>query len=126
MRLMPALVALLPLLPLPTLAAAPASPETLRVERYADDGQPGSLRWAIETSNQNPGHYRIDIAAVGKPPYVIRPSRALPEIKGPVRITGLSWAQNGQYIAIDGSAYIKDQGVHTCPGALPGQFSTLR
>ncbi|AGZ36421.1 3-dehydroshikimate dehydratase [Pseudomonas sp. SWI6] len=124
MRLMPLLAALLPLLPLPALAAAPASSETLRVDRYNDDGQPGSLRWAIETSNQNPGRYRIDIAPVGKPPYVIRPTRPLPEIKGPVRITGLSWAQDGQYIAIDGSGYIKDQGVHTCPGALPGQYGT--
>ncbi|MBH3386077.1 right-handed parallel beta-helix repeat-containing protein [Pseudomonas juntendi] len=124
MRLMPALLALLPLLPLSTLATAAASPETLRVERYTDDGNPGTLRWAIETSNRNPGHYRIDIAAVGKPPYVIRPSHALPEIKGPVSITGLAWAREGQYIAIDGSAYIKDQGVRTCPGALPGQFGT--
>ena len=94
---------------LSTLATAAASPET--------------LRWAIETSNRNPGHYRIDIAAVGKPPYVIRPSHALPEIKGPVSITGLAWAREGQYIAIDGSAYIKDQGVRTCPGALPGSGS---
>ncbi len=109
MRLMPALLALLPLLPLSTLATAAASPET--------------LRWAIETSNRNPGHYRIDIAAVGKPPYVIRPSHALPEIKGPVSITGLAWAREGHYIAIDGSAYIKDQGVRTCPGALPGSGS---
>ncbi|SUD77383.1 parallel beta-helix repeat-containing protein [Pseudomonas putida] len=93
MRLMPAVLALLPLLPLSTLATAAASPETLRVERYTDDGNPGTLRWAIETSNRNPGHYRIDIAAVGKPPYVIRPSHALPEIKGPVSITGLAWAR---------------------------------
>ena len=91
MRLMPVLVALLPLLPLPALAASPAVTETLRVDRYADDGQPGSLRWAIETNNQNPGHYRIEIAAVGQAPYVIRPTRALPEIKGPVRITGQAW-----------------------------------
>ncbi|MFF5867512.1 nitrous oxide reductase family maturation protein NosD [Pseudomonas sp. NPDC012596] len=123
MRLMPLLAALLPLLPLPALAAAPAT-ETLKVDRYSDDDQPGTLRWAIETSNKNPGHYRIDIAAVGQAPYVIRPTRALPEIKGPVRITGLSWARDGQYIAIDGSGYIKDQGVRTCPGALPGQFGT--
>lgn len=107
MRLMPLFAAMLPLLPLPALAAAPAS-ETLKVERYTDDGQPGTLLWAIETSNQNPGHYRIEIAAVGKPPYVIRPTRALPEIKGPVQITGLPWARDGQYIAIDGSGYIKD------------------
>ncbi|MDH0300447.1 MULTISPECIES: right-handed parallel beta-helix repeat-containing protein [unclassified Pseudomonas] len=121
MRLLPVLAALLPLLPLYAHATAP---QTLTVDRYADDGQPGTLRWVIETSNQNPGHYRIDIAAVGQPPYVIRPSRALPEIKGPVSLNGLAWARDGQYIAIDGSAYIKDQGVRTCPGALPGQFGT--
>lgn len=123
MRLMPLLAALLPLLPLPAIAGAPAT-ETLRVDRYTDDGQPGTLRWAIETSNQKPGHYRIDIAAVGQAPFVIRPTRALPEIKGPVQITGLPWARDGQYVAIDGAGYIKDQGVHTCPGALPGQFGT--
>lgn len=124
MRLMPALAALLPLLPLSAHAVAPAQIQTLTVNRYADDGQPGTLRWAIETSNLNPGHYRIDIAAVGKAPHVIRPNRALPEIKGPVSITGLAWARDGQYITLDGSGYIKDQGVHTCPGALPGQYGT--
>lgn len=123
MRLLPLFAAMLPLLPIPALADAPAR-ETLEVTRYADDGQPGTLRWAIETSNQSPGQYRIAIAAVGKPPYVIRPSRALPDIKGPVQITGLPWARNGQFIAIDGSGYIKDQGVRSCPGALPGQFGT--
>ncbi|WP_369987655.1 nitrous oxide reductase family maturation protein NosD [Pseudomonas xanthosomatis] len=123
MRLMPALAALLPLLPLPALAAATPA-QTLIVERYADDGQPGTLRWAIETSNQNPGHYRIEIAAVGKPPYVIKPTRALPEIKGPVSLSGQPWARDGQYVAIDGSGYIKDEGVRTCPGAVPGQFGT--
>ncbi|MDR6713126.1 3-dehydroshikimate dehydratase [Pseudomonas hunanensis] len=124
MRLMPVLAALLPLLPLPAFATAQTAIQTLQVTRYADDGEPGSLRWAIETNNQNPGQYQIDIAAIGQPPYVIRPTRALPEIKGPVRITGLSWARDGQYIAIDGSGYIKDQGVRTCPGAMPGQFGT--
>ncbi|HDS1736191.1 NosD domain-containing protein [Pseudomonas sp. BP8] len=124
MRLMPVLAALLPLFPLPAFATAQTATQTLQVTRYADDGEPGSLRWAIETNNQNPGQYQIDIAAIGQPPYVIRPTRALPEIKGPVRITGLSWARDGQYIAIDGSGYIKDQGVRTCPGAMPGQFGT--
>jgi len=123
MRLIPLLAALLPMLALPTFAAASAT-ETLRVDRYADDGQPGTLRWAIDTSNQDPGRYRIEIVAVGQPPYVIRPTHALPAIKGPVRITGLPWARDGQYIAIDGAGYIKDQGVRTCPGALPGQFGT--
>ncbi|WP_194787862.1 right-handed parallel beta-helix repeat-containing protein [Pseudomonas sp. UFMG81] len=122
MRLLPALAALLPLLPLPALATP--QPQVLTVDRYADDDQPGTLRWAIETNNRHPGQYRIDIAAVGQPPYVIRPTRALPEIKGPVAITGQAWARDGQYIAIDGSGYIKDQGARTCPGALPGQFGT--
>ena len=124
MRLIPLFAALLPLLPLPALASQATDEQTLRVDHYADDDKPGSLRWAIETSNREPGRYRIEIAAVGQAPYVIRPARALPEIKGPVRITGLPWARDGQYIAIDGSAYIKDQGVRTCPGALPGQFGT--
>ena len=92
-------------------------PTTASTRCEAVGDQPGSLRWAIETSNQNPGHYRIEIAAVGQAPYVIKPTRARPEIKGPVSITGLAWARDGQYIAIDGSGYIKDQGVRTCPGA---------
>ena len=56
---------------LPSLAQAfqaePArtSLEVLRVERYADDANAGSLRWAISTANQAPGRYRIEIAAVG-------------------------------------------------------------
>jgi len=123
MRLLPVLAALLPLLPLPALASSPDL-KVLQVNRYADDGQPGSLRWAIDTNNQNPGHYRIDIQAVGQPPYVIRPNSALPPIKGPVQITGQAWARDGQYIAIDGSAYLKGDGAHACPGALPGQFGT--
>ena len=31
--------------------ATPAAPEVLRVTRYADDGNEGSLRWAIEQKN---------------------------------------------------------------------------
>lgn len=122
MRFMPVLAALLPLLPLS--AVATADPQVLRVDRYADDGQPGSLRWAIETSNRNPGEQRIEIDAVGQPPYVIRPTRALPEILGPVQISGTAWARDGQYIAIDGSTYLPGNGAHACPGATPGQFGT--
>ncbi|MHC6226785.1 right-handed parallel beta-helix repeat-containing protein [Pseudomonas sp. X10] len=122
MRVLPVLAALLPLLPLSVFASAPET--VLRVDRYADDDQPGSLRWAIETNNQNPGQYRIEIQAVGQPPYVIRPTRALPPIQGPVQVTGSAWARDGQYIAIDGSAYIKGEGTRACPGALPGQYGT--
>jgi hypothetical protein len=35
-------------------SAAPAPPEVLRVTRYADDGNEGSLRFAIEASNRAP------------------------------------------------------------------------
>jgi 3-dehydroshikimate dehydratase len=103
-------------------AAAPR--EVLSVDRYADDNAPGSLRWAIDTANQAPGRYRIEIAAVGAAPYVIRPLSPLPDIKGPVQIVGLPWAREGQHVAIDGSAYVKGEGTHACPGAEPGQYGT--
>ncbi|MFD2407229.1 hypothetical protein ACFSVK_18215 [Azorhizophilus paspali] len=57
---------------LPALASAqsttPEPLEVLRVDKYADDGSAGTLRWAIERSNQEPGHYRIEIQAVGEAP----------------------------------------------------------
>ena len=53
--------------------ATPATPEVLRVTRYADDRNEGSLRWAIEQSNWAPGRWRIEIVANGTPPYVIKP-----------------------------------------------------
>jgi 3-dehydroshikimate dehydratase len=98
--------------------------EVLRVDRYADDAQSGSLRWAIETNNREPGRYRIEIAAIGEAPYVIRPASPLPEIKGPVAIEGIAWKTTGQFIVIDGSAYVKGEGTRACPGAVEGQFGT--
>lgn len=98
--------------------------EVLKVERYADDANPGSLRWAISAANQAPGRYRIEIAAVGNAPYVIRPATPLPEIVGPVQIVGTPWARDGQYVAIDGSAYVTGTGTDACPGAEPGQSGT--
>ncbi|WP_337994271.1 right-handed parallel beta-helix repeat-containing protein [Pseudomonas putida] len=128
MRVMPLLAALLlPLstLPITAIAAAPATASTtLVVDRYADDQQPGSLRWAIERNNQNPGQYRIEIRPVGKPPYVIKPTSPLPPIQGPVSLEGSAWARTGQFIAIDGSAYIIGDGTQACPGAVAGQFGT--
>ncbi|MBA1200741.1 3-dehydroshikimate dehydratase [Pseudomonas capeferrum] len=122
MRLMPVLAALLPLLSLSALGDT--THQVLRVDRYADDDQTGSLRWAIETSNRTPGEQSIEIDAVGQAPYVIRPTRALPAILGPVRISGTAWARDGQYIAIDGSGYLQGEGAHACPGATPGQYGT--
>jgi 3-dehydroshikimate dehydratase len=101
---------------------APTAPETLVVNHYADDGSEGTLRWAIERNNQNPGHYRIEIQAVGSAPYVIKPATELPAIVGPVTIEGAAWKHSGDFIAIDGSDYIKGAGPHACPGAVEGQY----
>jgi 3-dehydroshikimate dehydratase len=98
--------------------------QVLRVDRYADDANPGSLRWAITTANQAPGRYRIEIAAVGDAPYVIRPSSPLPEIIGPVQLVGAPWASEGRFVAIDGAGYVPSTGTDACPGAEPGQSGT--
>ena len=55
------LAMVLAVLPCVASAQTPALPEVLRVTRYADDGNEGSLRFAIETSNRAPGRYRIEI-----------------------------------------------------------------
>ena len=94
----------------------------LRVTRYADDGDEGSLRFAIEASNRAPGRYRIEIEAVGSPPYVIKPAAPLPAVKGPAKIEGAAWKRSGEFIILDGTGYIEDKGPQTCPGAVPGQF----
>jgi hypothetical protein len=49
----------------------------LLVDREADDDAQGSLRWAVTTSNAEPGRYRIEIAASR-----IVLKSALPAIKG--------------------------------------------
>lgn len=108
--------------------AGPALPrgeqQVLKVTRYTDDGSEGTLRWALETNNANPGHYRIELAAIGQAPYVIRPTRELPPIKGPVVIENVDWARNGTFVAIDGGAYVQGPGTRACPGAVPGQYGT--
>jgi 3-dehydroshikimate dehydratase len=119
------LLALLPSLAQAYQAEPPREAlQVLHVDRYADDAAPGSLRWAIGTANQAPGRYRIEIAAVGEAPYVIRPATPLPAIVGPVQIVGTPWAHDGQYVAIDGSAYVTGTGTDACPGAEPGQSGT--
>ena len=55
---------------------------------------------------------------------MIKPRAPLPEIKGPVAIVGLPFAQSGQYVAIDGAAYVTGTGTQACPGAVPGQYGT--
>jgi 3-dehydroshikimate dehydratase len=102
--------------------AAPPATDLLRVTRYADDANEGSLRYAIEQSNRAPGRYRIEIEPVGSAPYVIKLAAPLPPIKGPVSIEGAAWKRSGDFIVLDGSGYIADRGDQTCPGAVAGQF----
>lgn len=73
-----------------TLSAA----ETFMVRSAADDGSRGTLRWAIEASNQNPGNNRIEFRPAGRNrgPMVIQVESILPPIKGEVVIAGLSRA----------------------------------
>ena len=78
--------------------------ETYVVDRYQDDSNKGSLRWAIEQSNANKAQENeILIQAVGKAPYVIKVDQPLPPIQASVKIIGTQWEKTGEYIAIDGS-----------------------
>ncbi|WP_368575599.1 NosD domain-containing protein [Acinetobacter baumannii] len=102
-----------------------AAAQTYVVDRYQDDSNKGSLRWAIEQANANPSEASdILIQAVGKAPYAIKLNSALPEIKAPVKIIGTQWDKTGEYIAIDGSNYNKGEGAKACPGANPEQYGT--
>jgi 3-dehydroshikimate dehydratase len=98
-----------------------ATSDVLRVTSTDDSGE-GSLRWAIERSNTTPGRFRIEIDPSGGAPYIIKPASALPAIKGPAQIEGTPWKRSGDFVAIDGSGYIADKGMETCPGAAPGQY----
>ncbi|OTG80344.1 NosD domain-containing protein [Acinetobacter sp. ANC 4648] len=99
--------------------------ETYVVDRYQDDSNKGSFRWAIEQSNANKAQENeILIQAVGKSPYIIKVDQPLPPIKSSVKIIGTQWEKTGEYIAIDGSNYIKGEGAKACPGANPEQYGT--
>ena len=71
-----------------------AMAESYVVDRYQDDHEKGSLRWAIEQANSKPSEAsEILIQAVGQAPYVIKVNSPLPEIKAPVKIMGTQWAK---------------------------------
>jgi 3-dehydroshikimate dehydratase len=108
-------------LPQALAQTAPAI-ETLRVTRTADDGDAGSLRWAIERNNAAPGRVRIEIDPEGAGPHVIKTASLLPAVKGPVRIEGMPWKRAGTFVTLDGSGFIADKGQRTCDGAVPGQY----
>jgi 3-dehydroshikimate dehydratase len=90
----------------------------LLVDREADDDAQGSLRWAVTTSNAEPGRYRIEIAASR-----IVLKSALPAIKGPVSIEGRAFARSGGHNVVDGSGYLP-RDLKSCPGMVPGQYGT--
>jgi hypothetical protein len=83
-------------------AARPRRPEQLEgrvllaatytVTNLLDDGNPGSLRWAIDQVDDDKGHAveTIDFDIPGSGPFVIAPGSALPAITHPVLIDGYS------------------------------------
>lgn len=99
--------------------------DTYIVNNYADDNSQGTLRWAIEKSNtNNTQENEILIQAVGRAPYIIKAIKPLPPITSSVKVIGTQWAKTGEYIAIDGSQYIKGEGAKACPGANSEQYGT--
>ena len=84
-----------------TIAPEGVKTEVLTVTSSADDGSAGTLRWALDKNNQNPGHYRIELQSPNNQPLVIKPLKPLPAVQGPVEIINLDWLRNGKYAAID-------------------------
>ena len=131
-------------------AAASAHAGVYTVVNYADDGSRGTLRWAIEQSNANPGNNLIQIVHVGRAPYVIKLNSLLPAITGPVVIRGMqkpkadvpqivvdtlaglpasvrerlpeAGVAETPSIAIDGSNFLDGNDQASCPGFNPAQF----
>jgi 3-dehydroshikimate dehydratase len=95
----------------------------LRVDREADDEARGSLRWAVATSNAEPGRYRIEIGGADGRPLNIVLKSPLPPIKGPVTIQGQAFVRDGRYTVIDGAGYLA-RDLKSCPGVVPGQYGT--
>ena len=101
----------------------------LVVTKASDDGTDGTLRWAIQRSNAEPGKYRIVLTPPsGGGELAIKPTSALPAIVGPARIEG-PWTGTGTpTVAVDGSSWIdlsvqSAPGITTnCPGEVAGQF----
>jgi hypothetical protein len=79
------------------LASAPLlRAETYRVTSGADDGSPGTLRWAIQSANERAGSDSIVFNVTS-----IRPVSPLPVIRGEVNLnTGAGYLEN---VEIDGS-----------------------
>jgi 3-dehydroshikimate dehydratase len=96
----------------------PSDSRVLRVTSSLDDGSPGTLRWAIQTSNATPERDTIELETDGP----ITPTAPLPAIKGPALIVGAAWGRTGALSVIDGSGYVPPGGPESCPGATAGQY----
>jgi 3-dehydroshikimate dehydratase len=108
------------------LAAPAAGARTFFVDRTEDDGQPHSLRWAIEQSNAinlaspEAGGNRIVIGRKGKDPFVIKPTGTfLPPLVGPVSVEGVRSGRHGgpPTVVIDGAELVPPRTPSACPGA---------
>lgn len=102
----------------------PAPSKVLKVTSYADDDSQGTLRWALEKNNADPGQYRIELSAIGKGPHVIEITHPLPDIKGPVVIDNVDYDRTGTYVTVDGAKYVGGTEPKSCPGAVKGQYGT--
>jgi 3-dehydroshikimate dehydratase len=99
--------------------------EALVVDREADDGSKGTLRWAITQSNTRPGSYKIVLQPpVGKS-LVIRPRELLPPIVGPALLVGPWYGGNiPSSVIVDGSPLLDLTIMADEPGdpqACPGE-----
>jgi len=100
--------------------APSTSPRVLRVTTAADNTSPGTLRWAITTSNATVDLERIELDVQPRGPITL--TAALPPLNGPVQIVGIAWKRTGEYAVIDGSGYVAGGGPESCPGATSGQY----
>jgi 3-dehydroshikimate dehydratase len=109
----------------------PNNPEkgtALTVDKAADDGTEGTLRWAILKSNADPGKYKIVLTPPAGGTLVIRPTSLLPAIVGPARIEGPWTGSATPTVAVDGSplldlTVLQGPGMPAaCPGEVAGQF----
>src|SRR5262245_56638191 len=117
----------------------------LLVYKTTDDGTRGTLQWAIEQSNLNPGKFKIVIDPPGRGPHVIKPNSLLPTIKGPAVIEAVnhgdgkqdrldahdvalagSLAKNPPEVVLDASNFIPLDDIQACPGAAGGFGANVR
>src|SRR5258706_13795372 len=83
------------------LGAGMGCAETFAVTSAADDGAPGTLRWAIERNNTSPGGHRIEIRGTAAGPLLIAIGSVLPPVRGPVviAVVGLTEGTTGPGVA---------------------------